>query len=269
MDMERMMEFATFYGIRTIGALVLFAVVWIIAGWMGSLVGKSLTKANFDKTLTQFLGNSTRWLVLLLGVLACLSIFGIQTTSFAAVLGAAGVAIGLAFQGSLSNLAAGMMLLIFRPFKVDDYVVVSGEEGNVREITLFTTNLDTLDNRRVCVPNSNVFGNVIQIFTHNDVRRVDINVGVDYGADMDQTREVLLEAAKGVEGQSKDHPPEIFLVGLGGSSVDWQVRVWVHPDNYWPVWDATTRAAKVALDNANITIPFPQMDVHLDGELTR
>lgn len=267
--MNEFIENATYYGIRTVGALVLFGLVWMIAGWISGMLRKSLLKANFDKTLTQFMGNALRWLIILMGILACLSLFGIQTTSFAAVLGAAGVAIGLAFQGSLSNLAAGMMLLIFRPFKVDDYVVIDGEEGTVRGITLFTTNLDTLDNRRICVPNSQVFGNVIQILTHNPVRRVDIDVGVDYGADMDQTRSVLMEAAKAIPHQAEGHPPEIFLKGLGGSSVDWQVRVWADPKDYWVVWDATVRAAKAGLDQAGITIPFPQMDVHVDGGLDK
>ena len=155
------------------------------------------------------------------------------------------------------------MLLIFRPFKVGDFISVGGESGKVAEIGLFATDLDTLDNRRIIMPNGTIFGTVIENCTHHDIRRVDVNVGVEYGANLDQTRQTLLAGAQGVGKGLKDPPPQAVLVELGDSSVNWQVRVWCNTPDYWDVRDATTNAAKVALDNANITIPFPQVDVHM------
>ena len=257
------------YGLKVVGVVIFLFAVYLFAGWCRKLVQKATKSAAVDRTLSHFFGNAVRWLIILLGLLACLSVFGIQTTSFAAILGAAGLAIGLAFQGTLSNLAAGVMLLVFRPFKVGSFISVGGATGTVREIDLFTVSMDTLDNRRLILPNSSIFGAAIENLSFNESRRVDVPVGVCYGADMDQTREVLMNAAKTVPHQSEGRAPEIFLAGLGASSVDWEVRVWcAHPD-YFPVWDATVRAAKKALDEAGISIPFPQMDVHLDGNLKR
>ncbi len=168
-------------------------------------------------------------------------------------------------QGTLSNLAAGVMLMVFRPFKIDQIVSIAGHIGKVSEITLFTTNIDTLDNRRIIIPNSAVFGSTIENLTHNPIRRVDISVGVEYPADTDRTREVLEAAAKTVPGMINDPAPQVILLNLGDSSVDWQVRVWTKTDDYWDVLDAATRSVKVALDEAGLGIPFPQLDVHLDS----
>jgi small conductance mechanosensitive channel len=193
--------------------------------------------------------------------------FGIQTTSFAAVIGAAAFAIGLAFQGTLSNIASGVMLLIFRPFKVSDVINAAGVTGRVIEIGLFTTCFDTLDNRRIFVPNALIFGGTIENVTYHEKRRVDVSVGTDYGADLDEVRAVLERSIASVEGAVDDPEPQIYLLELGGSSIDWSVRVWCMTDDYWPVREATTRAVKIGLDAAGIGIPFPQMDVHVDGSL--
>ncbi|MEM9453117.1 MAG: mechanosensitive ion channel family protein [Myxococcota bacterium] len=223
-----------------------------------------MSKREFDKALTLFFGSLVRWLLVVAAVLGCLSIFGIETTSFAAVLGAAGLAVGLAFQGTLSNFSAGVMLLTFRPFKIDDLVKIDGNLGTVAEIGLFTTALDTLDNRRIIVPNSAVIGGTIENISHNRVIRVEIDVGVAYHEDLDRVREVLDAAAAKVPGRDDEAGHEVILLKLGGSSIDWQVRVWCDPKIYWQVWDATVLATKKALDEAKISIPFPQMDVHLD-----
>lgn len=262
---EETMQTVMTYATKTVMVLVFFLAGWIAAGWMGRLVGRACDKAKLDLTLGKFFSKMVRWIILLMVVLACLGAFGVETTSFAAVFAAAGFAVGMAMQGTLSNFAAGVMLLVFRPFKVGDVVSVAGQTGKVNEIELFTTTLDTPDNRRLILPNSNVFGAVIENISFHERRRADVNVGVDYSADIDQTRSVLLKAAMGVEGRLEQEEPQIVLTGLGGSSVDWQVRVWCHRDNFWPVKDTTTRAIKVALDEAGIGIPFPQMDVHLDG----
>ena len=190
--------------------------------------------------------------------------FGIQTASFAAVLAAAGFAIGLAFQGTLGNFSAGVMLLVFRPFKVGDFVEVNGETGTCEHIDLFTCEFRTLDNKKLIVPNGAVFGSTITNYTGYEIRRADVNVGAEYSADLDKTRKVLEKAAANIPGMIKDPAPQVFLASLGDSSVDWQLRIWCKTADYWDVYQATVRAAKVALDEAGIGIPFPQRDVHLD-----
>ena len=248
-----------------LAAIIIIFVALLVAAWIGRLVRGSCERARIDPTLTKFFAKMTRWLILIIAGLFCLERFGIRTASFAVVLGAAGLAIGLAFQGTLSNFAAGVMLLIFRPFKVGDVVNVSGEMGKVDEIELFTTTLDTPDNRRIILPNSSVFGATIENVTHHAVRRVDVAVGVDYAADVDQTREVLAHAAASVPGRDPEQEPQVVLTDLGDSSVNWQVRVWARTEDYWAVREATTRAIKLALDEASISIPFPQMDIHVDA----
>lgn len=262
--MDRILDVLAEYAPKVIGVATFLVVIYIVAGWVKGLVTRSLERARVEKTLAKFLGSMTRWALLVLAVVGCLGVFGVETTSFAAIIGGSFLAIGLAFSGTLGNLAAGVMLLIFRPFKIDDVVNISGETGKIMEISLFSTEMDTLDNRRIIIPNGSVFGNKIDNMTHHPIRRVDVSVGVEYPADIDRTREVLLEGATGVADVLEDPPPAVVLVGLGDSSVDWQVRVWTNTANYWPVRDATIRTAKMSLDKAGIGIPFPQMDVHME-----
>ena len=253
------------YATNALGAIVLLCAAWIVAGFAAQSVARGLRKTDFDETLTRFFAKAVRWLILLLAVLMCLSIFGVETTSFAAVIGAAGLAIGLAFQGTLGNFASGVMLLIFRPFKVGDVVSVAGQTGKIYAIELFTTTLDTPDNRRIIIPNGQVFGSVIENISHHSTRRVDVTVGVGYGADLDQTRDVLQQAIGTIDRGLADPEPAVVLLELGASSVDWAVRVWVDAGDYWDVKQQLTRAVKIALDGAGIDIPYPQMDVHLDS----
>ena len=255
----------TGHATRAAGVVVLLLIAWLIAAWADGMVRGACDRARIDITLGKFFAKVARWAVLVMAVLACLGVFGVNTTSFAAVLAAAGFAVGMALQGSLSNFASGVMLLIFRPFKVGDVVCVSGQTGKVDEIGLFTTTLDTADNRRLILPNGSVFGTPIENITHHDTRRVAVAVGVSYEADIDQTRSVLHSAAMGVPDHLEDPPPQIALMELGASSVDWQVRIWCKSSDYWAVREATTRAVKLALDGAGIGIPYPQMDVHVDG----
>ncbi len=252
------------YGVRIVGVLFALWLSFRLARWAESRVVGSLQKRNFDKALTLFFGSLMRWMLIVAAVLACLSVFGIETTSFAAILGAAGLAVGLAFQGTLSNFSAGVMLLTFRPFKIGDMVLIDGNLGTVQEIGLFTTAVDTLDNRRVIIPNGTVIAGTIENHSHNVYRRVDIDVGVSYDSNLDEVRTVLEAAAAEVPGRHPEGGHQVILLGLGGSSVDWQVRVHCDPKDYWDVWDATVLATKKALDAAGISIPFPQMDVHMD-----
>jgi small conductance mechanosensitive channel len=248
----------TSYATRIAGVLVILIAALFVSRWAKALTVRQLERVNFDATLTKFVGSLVRWAILIFSIIGCLGIFGIETTSFAAVIGGASLAIGLAFQGSLGNVAAGSMLLLFRPYKVGDVISVGGSTGKVDAIDLFTTTLDTPDNRRLFVPNGQVFGQTIENMTFHDRRRVDVSVGVDYGASIDETREVLRNAVTGLEHVDE---VEIFLSGLGGSSVDWAVRCWSAPANYFAVREAATRAVKLALDEAGIDIPYPHQVV--------
>jgi len=256
--------FVADFGLKVIGVIVLLVIAWIVAGWMKKLVARVVEKRGLDKSLGSFLGSRVRWTIIVLAIIAALGIFGVQTTSFAAVIGAAGLAIGLAMQGSLANLAAGVMLLIFRPFKADDVVSVAGETGKVNEISLFSTTMDTVQNRRIIVPNRQIFGSVIKNLTFHDIVRADVPVGVDYGASVDETRKILEAVPAKVEGALTDPAPAVVLTNLGDSALDWQVRVWCKTEDYFAVLEKATRATKLALDEAGISIPYPQVDVHLD-----
>jgi len=264
--MDRLQELLAKYVPPIVGVVVLLAVAYVIAGWVAKLVMKALEKAKVDRTLSKFFGSAAKWSLMVLALIACLGVFGVETTSFAAVIGAAGLAIGLAFQGSLSNLSAGVMLLIFRPFKAGDVISVAGQLGKIDSIELFSTKMDTPDNRRVILPNSSVFGSVLENITYHETRRVDVSVGVEYGAEIDRARQVLTEAAKNVPDTLSDPPPQVILLELGDSSVNWQVRVWCKTEDYWTVLDAATTQVKVALDQAGIGIPFPQVDVHMAAQ---
>ncbi len=251
------------FGLRLLGVFVLVIVGLTLAAWAQRLTRRALEKARIEVTLTKFFGRLVRWAVLLLIALAVLGIFGIPTASFAVVLGAAGLAIGLAFQGTLSNFAAGIMLLIFRPFKVGDVVNVAGVLGKVDEIQIFSTSIDTFDNRRFIIPNSNIFGATIENITYHPKRRVDVNVGTAYSADLQKTRGILESAASGVPGRLPDEEVFVWLDSLGESSINWQVRVWAPTADWVAVKQALTRDIKNALDAAGVGIPFPQRDVHL------
>jgi small conductance mechanosensitive channel len=251
---------------KVVGVLVLVFGTWMVARWAGNRVGRTAAK-RLDPTLSTFFGSIVKYAVLAMGLLGCLRVFGFETTSFAALLGAGGLAIGLALQGTLSNFSAGVMLLVFRPFKVDDVISVAGITAKVVELSLFTTAFDTVDNRRIIVPNGAIFGSTIDNYTHHPIRRVDVGVGTDYGADLKEARKVLLASASAVSGVLADPAPAVYLKELGGSSIDWQVRVWCNTPDYFAVKDAVTEAVKYGLDTASIGIPFPQMDVHLDAPL--
>jgi small conductance mechanosensitive channel len=262
-SLELLLPLLVNYAVSAVGALLLLIVAWIVAAIVSRMVGKNLQRARFDATLTKFFARLTWWVLVLAAVVGCLGMFGVETTSFAALLGAAGLAIGLAFQGTLSNFASGVMLLAFRPFKVGDVVTIAGQTGVVDEISVFATTLDTFDNRRFMIPNSSIIGSTIENITYHPRRRAEVNVGVSYGADIDRTREVLERAAASVEGRLEDPAPVVFLDDLGASSVNWSVRVWARREDFGIVKQGMVRAVKQALDEAGIEIPYPQMDVHL------
>jgi small conductance mechanosensitive channel len=198
-------------------------------------------------------------------VFGVLSYFGVNVSAFAAVLAALGFAVGMALQGTLSNFAAGIMLLVFRPFEVGDYIVVSGAEGTVETIDLFTTRLNTYEKRHLIVPNGKIFGSVIQNNSHNDERRITVLVGTDYTVGIKETRSALESAIASVERQINLDSAQVYLLDLGSCAVNWRCRVWSHADDYSQVKEDLTAAVKESLDAAKIGIPFPQLDVNVVG----
>ncbi len=252
------------YSLRIAGFVVILVAVSWVAGRVRGLVRTGLDRPRFDKTLARFLGNLVYYLLFVLGLFVALGTLGIDTGSFVAALAALGFAIGLALQGTLANFAAGVMLLLFRPFNVDDYIDAGGVEGFVREIQLFYTRIDARDRRHYIVPNSEIFGSTIMNLTYHDTVRAGVDVGTDYPADLDTVRGVLEQAAESVEGRIEERGVQVLLTELGGSSINWSVRAWCHPDDIVGVKAALRRAVKYHLDEAGIGIPYPQMDVHLD-----
>jgi len=252
------------YLLSAIAFIVILVVGRYLAKWVRDLIRGSLDKPRVDRTLTKFAGNFAYYAIFIFALFIALEEVGVETASFVAVMAAAGFAIGLALQGTLANFAAGVMLLIFRPFSVGDYVEVAGETGFVRDIQLFFTRMTTRENRLVIIPNGDIFGATIEnIFAHDEIR-IDCDVGTDYPADIDETREILLEAARQVDGRIEEKGEQAALVELGGSSINWQVRIWATPDDYFRLKQELTRQVKYHLDEAGIGIPYPQMDVHLD-----
>jgi len=253
-----------YYGSRVLFVLVLMTLALTVSSWASNLTRRTLERVKFDSTLTIFVAKLVRWGILTLVGVMCLSKFGVETASLAAVIGATGLAIGLAFQGTLSNFAAGAMLLIFRPYKVGDLVNVAGHLGKVNEIELFTTSLDTPDNRRIIVPNGSIFGAVIENITYHPLRRAEIGVGTPYAADLDQVRETLERAVRNAPLVVPEPPPAVVLQELGASSINWLVRGWVRTETFIDARQAIIRAVKMELDAAGINIPFPQLDLHFD-----
>jgi small conductance mechanosensitive channel len=216
--------------------------------------------------LGKFAGKFTFYTVATLGGLAILQGVGVEVTGFAAVLAAAGFAIGLAFQGTLSNFASGILLLVFRPFKVGDLVIAAGVMGKINEIDLFTTTFDTPDNRRLIVPNSSIAGTTIENISYHPHRRVDVTVGVAYASSLDETRAVLTACAEALAdkmicGEGRGY--QILLANLGPSSVDWTVRFWAASSDFFAVKERLTSEIKRQLDTRGIQIPFPQMQLHV------
>lgn len=252
------------YLLSAVAFILILIVGRYLARSVRNLIRGGLDKPGVDRTLTKFVGNFAYYGIFLLAIFAALETLGVETASFIAVLAAAGFAVGLALQGTLANFAAGIMLLVFRPFSVDDYVEIADETGFVTEIQLFFTRLRTRENRLVIVPNGDIFGATIENIFEGDEIRVDCDVGTDYPADIDQTREVLLEAARNVEDRIEDRGVQAALVGLGDSSINWQVRIWARTEDYFRLKQELTRQVKYKLDEAEIGIPYPQMDVHLD-----
>jgi small conductance mechanosensitive channel len=264
---ERAIELLTTYGMSVIGAIVILIIGWILSSWISGAVRRGVHKSEkFDKTLGNFLSDLVRYGILGFTFIAVLSRFGVQTTSLVAVFGAIGLAIGFALQGTLSNIAAGVMLLIFRPFKVDDYIDAGGTAGTVKNLNLFVTELATPDNVKIVVPNKELWDKPLSNFSIYDTRRLDIGIGIAYSDNIQTASDAMMKVMTDDSNVLTDPAPTVFVSELGDSAVVLTARLWMKRADYWQVkWDQT-RAMKEALDAAGISIPFPQRDVHLFQE---
>lgn len=261
---EQLVELGITWGARLFGALVI-----LIAGWaIGGFVSKKINNAKkLDKTLSSFLGRFAKYVILAVAFIAVLGQFGVQTASLLAVLGAAGLAIGLALQGTLSNIAAGTMLLVLRPFNVGDYIEFSGNGGTVTSLGLFGTELNTVDNRYVFAPNSSVWGSEIVNFSRNKQRRQDLSIGISYGSDINKAfktiENVVSKEKRLITTSGKE--PIIAVEAMADSSVNIKVRVWTKTDDYFPTqWDLL-KAIKEELDKDGIDIPFPTRTLEISN----
>ena len=259
----KLQEFIALYGLNILGAIVILILGRIISGIAKKIIGNIMKRNKVEQTLISFVTSFSYFAMMTFVIIAAVKQLGIQTASFIAVLGAAGLAVGLALQGSLSNFAAGVLMIIFKPVKVGDYIEAGGAAGVVEEVSIFTTIIKTPDNKKMIVPNSKVTGDNIVNYTANDTRRVDIVAGVSYGDDIDKVRKVLSEILAEDERILKDPAPMIGLIELADSSVNFTVRSWVKTPDYWTVFFDTQEKIKKRFDAEGISIPFPQRDVHI------
>jgi len=257
-------QYGAEYGLKIVGAIIIFYVGKVVSNWLRTLTESVLKRQNVETTLVDFASSTIYYGLMAVVLLAAISNLGIQTTSFMAILGAAGLAVGLALSGTLSNIGSAVVILVFRPFKVGDYISAGGAEGVVDKVSLFTTTISPVDNRMIIVPNSAITAGNITNFSSKPIRRVDHTVGIAYNEDIKKAKEVMY-AVIAKNGRTLNDPePLVAVKELGDSSVNFTVRAWVASADYWPAYFEIIEEVKYALDEAGITIPFPQMDIHMD-----
>ncbi|NRG17821.1 mechanosensitive ion channel [Rhizobiales bacterium] len=259
---DRVVELVALYGLKVIGAIAILVIGLFIAGRIAAFTRKGLARSSVDPMLQGFFSSLVKYTVLAVTVIAVLNQFGVQTASLIAVLGATGLAIGLALQGTLSNVAAGVMLLLFPPFKVGDYIEVAGQAGTVKDVSLFTSELATPDNVQIIVPNGQVWGASIVNYSYHPTRRLDLALGIAYEDDIGKAKAAVEDLIKADSRCKADPAPLVAVSNLGESSVDFVIRIWCEAGDYWDLkWDMT-RAVKERMDAEGITIPYPQRVVH-------
>lgn len=247
-------------------AIAILVIGWIVAGFVGSTLAKALRKAKFDESLVPFLKSLVVNILKVMVVISAAGVIGIETTSFVAIIGAAGLAIGLALQGSLANFAGGVLILIFKPFKVGEYIEAQGHQGVVHEIQIFCTIINTVDNKVIILPNGGLAGGAISNYSRNNTRRVDMTFGIGYSDDIDKARTVILEVLNSCDKVLKTPQADIFVSEHGDSSVNFAVRPWCNTPDYWDVYFYAHEQIKKKFDESSISIPFPQRDVHIIKE---
>ncbi len=257
---EMMAEAAVMWPLvlNAIKALIVLVIGWIAAGAISGMVRRRINKTpRIDPTLGNFAAGAVKWVILAIVLVAVLGLFGIQATSIVAILGAASLAIGLALQGTLSDLAAGVMLVIFRPYKLGDYVDIAGTAGTVKNLDLFTTELVTPDNVQIIVPNGKSWGQIITNYSAHATRRLDLTFGIDYDDDADAAMAIILDTARADARIHDDPEPWVRVTNLGDSSVDLTARLWCDAADYWELKFALTKQIKEAFDAKGISIPYP------------
>jgi len=259
----RLQALVALYGIKIIAAIVILIVGRWISKALKRLIQRMLTKSKVEATLVSFVGNLSYIALMTIVIIAVLNQLGIQTTSFIAIIGAAGLAIGLALQGSLANFAAGFLMIVFRPFKVGDVIEGAGVTGLVEEIQVFTTQMRTADNKTIIIPNAKLTGDNITNYTAKGTRRVDMVFGIGYGDDIDKAKKIIADVVANDSRILKDPPVAIGVLELADSSVNLAVRPWVNSADYWDVYFDTTEAIKKRFDAEGVSIPFPQRDIHI------
>ena len=259
---DTIMTYITLYGFRILAAVVIFFIGRWAVKLIATLTYKMMVKSNMDETLSKFLSKVISGILLIIVFLAALNKLGVDTTSFVAMFGAAGLAIGLAFKDTFSNIGAGVLLVFFKPFKVGDFIAASGEMGSVEEITIFSTLLTTPDNKQIIIPNGGIIGGNITNFSAKETRRVDFVFGIGYDDDLKLAKTVLEEVVKDDSRVLKDPAPFVAVGELADSSVNFTVRIWAKSSDYWGVHFDTIEKVKLAFDKKGISIPYPQMDIH-------
>jgi len=260
---DQLIVFATTYGLKIIGAIITLILGRVAAGFGSKVVKNLLEKTSTDASIISFVTRLIYVLILIFSLIAALAKFGIQTTSFVAVLGAAGLAVGLALQGSLANFAAGILLLMLRPFKVGDYINGAGEAGTVKEISLFTTILTTPDNVKIIIPNGKLYGDTIKNISAYDTRRLDLEVGIGYSSEIQKAFDISHRLIKADSRVLDDPAVQIAVSELADSSVNLIIRPWVKKEDYWPLKFDLTLKIKEAFEENGIELPFPQRAVHI------
>lgn len=263
LNLERIWELVAVWGIRVIAAIAILIVGTWAAKLFRKIIEKILANRNVDATIGSFVGNLAYYTLLAFVVLAALGQLGIQTTSFVAIIGAAGLAVGLALQGSLANFAAGFLMIIFRPFKVGDVIEGAGTSGTVEKIQIFTTQLLTPDNKTVIIPNASLTAGNIVNYSTTGTRRVDMVFGIGYADDIDKAKQIITEAIAEDERILNNPAPLVAVSELADSSVNFVARPWAKTEDYWGVYFDLTETIKKRFDQAGISIPFPQRDVHV------
>ena len=251
------------FGLDLLIALVIFVVGRIVARMIQKGIGRVMEAQEVDKILQSFVGNLAYWTLMVFVIIAAINQIGVQTTSLIAIMGAAGLAVGLALQGSLSNFAAGVLIVVFRPYRVGDWVEAAGISGSVEQDQILTTVLKTGDNKKIIVPNSQIMDSIITNYSANATRRVDMVIGVSYDDDIDKVRATLQELIDADSRILNEPECTITVSALADSSVNFNVRPWVKTEDYWAVMFDLTEAIKKRFDQEGISFPFPQQDVHL------
>lgn len=260
---DSIQDWAAMYGLSIVGAILILVVGRIVSGWVRKAVVKLLEKSNLEPTIVSFLSNIVYALFITFVFLMAISQLGVETTSFIAVIGAVGFAIGFALKDSLSHLAAGVLILVNKPFALGDFVEAGGTAGSILEIRLFATKLKTPDNKIVYVPNASIVGGNITNYTAEATRRVDMEFGIGYSDDIDKAKEIILKILSNDDRVLKDPAPQVVVGSLGDSSVNIKVRPWTKKEDYWGFYFDMTENVKKKFDEEGVSIPFPQRDVHL------